>query len=153
MRRELDFYTGEEVIQEIERLRCDGYEKTKNWNLSQICEHLTGTMRGGMDGFGFRLPWILRATLVKWIFRYSLRRRKLFSGAPTLPFLKPNSSTQSDDDQVIDECIAETRRAMAFDGSLENYALLDNLTVEDWQQFMWLHASHHLSFLKPNEEP
>ena len=153
MRRELDFRTGEEVIQEIERLRRDGYEKSKSWNLSQICEHLTATMRGGMDGFGFRLPWILRATLVKWIFRYSLRSRKLFAGAPTLRVLKPKSSCQADDDQVIDECIAETRRAMVFDGSLENYAMLDNLTVKDWQQFMWLHASHHLSFLRPTEKP
>ena len=30
MRRQLGFHMGDEVIQEIKRLRRDGYEKTKN---------------------------------------------------------------------------------------------------------------------------
>ena len=47
--RNLDFTSGDQVIAEIQRLREVGYKKTKNWNLTQICEHLTKTMRGGMD--------------------------------------------------------------------------------------------------------
>ncbi|MEC8554141.1 MAG: DUF1569 domain-containing protein [Planctomycetota bacterium] len=70
-----------------------------------------------------------------------------------MPVLKPRVLAQTDEDQVIDECTAETRRAMAFEGSLENYALLDDLTVQDRRQFMWLDASHHLSFLTPTGKP
>ena len=150
-RRKLDFHRAEEVIAEIEGLRSSGYTKTKNWNLSQVCEHLNGTMKGGMDGFGFRLPWVLRATFVKWAFRYALSKRTLLSGAPTFRMLKPKADRAQDDDDVIDECIATLRRAESFDGSLVDYALLDNLSVNEWRDFMWIHAAHHLSFLVPTD--
>ncbi len=148
-RRSLDFHNGDEVVAEIEKLRSSGYAKSKNWNLTQVCEHLTGTMNGGMDGFGFRLPWILRATVVKWGFRHYLKTRKLVAGAPTFPVLRPKSDGVADDDAVIDECIQTLRRANQFEGPIENYALLDDVDVEDWKQFMWIHASHHLGFLVP----
>ncbi|SMP59413.1 Protein of unknown function [Neorhodopirellula lusitana] len=149
-KRTLDFHTGDEVIAEIQRLRRDGYTKTKQWNLTQICEHLTATMAGGMDGFGFRLPWILRSTIVKWIFNRMLRTRKMSSG-PTLDRLKPQSEAGPDDDAVIDHCIAVVERAQGFAGPLDDYPFLDNLKVEDWQQFCWMHAGHHLGFLSPNQ--
>lgn len=147
-KRKLDFHTADEVIAEIERLRSGGYSKTKNWNLTQICEHLNATTTGGMDGFGFRLPWILRATIIKWIFNRMLKTRKMSSG-PTMDRLKPKTESGADDDAIINQCIATLRRAKAFEGPIENYPFLNELKVADWQQFMWMHASHHLSFLIP----
>jgi len=97
--RKLDFHTSDELIAEIERLRSQGYHKTKNWNLTQICEHLTYTMSGGMEGFGFRVPWILRATVIKWVFSRILRTRKM-TGGPTLGRLKPKSESGPDDDAI-----------------------------------------------------
>lgn len=149
-KRSLDFHSGDEVIAEIKRLRVDGYSIGKNWNLTQICEHLNATMTGGMDGFGFRLPWILRATIIKWMFDRMLRTRKLSSG-PTLDRLKPKSADGPDDDAIIDDFIATVQRGQAFEGPIENYPFLNELKVEDWQQFMWMHAGHHLGFLVPNE--
>ena len=150
-RRKLDFHTGDEVIAEIQRLRTSGYERTKNWNLTQICEHLTYTMNGGMEGFGFRLPWILRATVLKPFFSRMLRTRKMMSG-PTLGRLKPKTESGPDDDAIIDHCLETITKAESFDGSLEDYPFLDNLKVEDWRQLMWMHAGHHLGFLVPNEQ-
>ncbi len=149
-KRKLDFHTGDEVLAEIENLRQKGYVKTKNWNLTQICEHLIKTMNGGMDGFGFRLPWLLRATILKWIFRRILRTRKMSSG-PTLKSLKPQAESGPEDDATIDACLEVVRRAMAFEGSMDDYPFLDGLTHEDWRQFMWMHAGHHLGFLIPRE--
>lgn len=148
-RRKIDFRSADEVIADIKMLQSKGYEKVGNWNLTQICEHLAGTMNGGMDGFGFRLPWILRATVVRWGFRYALKKRKLGSGFPTFKVLRPKHSEEQEDGSIIDACIASCRRAGSFDGSLEEYALLNNLDVKDWRDFMWIHASHHLSFLLP----
>ena len=138
-KRSLDFHTGDEVIAEIEGLRKSGYQQSKNWNLTQICEHLDATMTGGMDGFGFRLPWIFRATIIKWIFRRMLRTRKMSSG-PTIERLKPKSAAGADDDNIIDNCIATVERAKTFVGPIEDYPFLDDLDVEDWRQFMWMHA-------------
>ncbi|MEM1224301.1 MAG: DUF1569 domain-containing protein [Planctomycetota bacterium] len=147
-KRTLDFHTADEVVAEINRLRAQGYDKTKNWNLTQICEHLTATMSGGMDGFGFRLPWVLRATVMKWIFQRMLRTRKMVSG-PTLERLKPKSAEGPDDDAIIDTCFATIDRARSWDGSMDDYPFLDHLSAEDWKQFMWMHAAHHLGFLVP----
>lgn len=150
-KRELDFQNGDEVIAEIQSLRESGYTKSKNWNLTQACEHLTKTMAGGMDGFGFRLPWLLRATVIKWVFQRMLKTRKMSSG-PTLKRLKPESEPGADDDVIIDHCIATIERAKQFDGSLEDYPFLDDLKVDDWRQFMWMHAGHHLGFLLPKND-
>ncbi|WDQ17216.1 DUF1569 domain-containing protein [Rhodopirellula sp. P2] len=147
-KRSLDFHTGDEVIAEIKRLQADGYTQNKNWNLTQICEHLTVIMTGGMEGFGFRLPKILRATALKWIFGRILRQRRMAS-APTLDRLKPKSPDGPDDSKVMEECIATIRRASAFEGAMKEYPFLDGLTPEQWRQFMWLHAAHHLGFLTP----
>ncbi len=149
-KRTLDFHTGDEVVAEIRRLRSGGYTKSKNWNLTQACEHLTATMTGGMDGFGFRLPWILRATVIQWVFTRILRTRKMSSG-PTLKRLKPKTDVGPDDDTIIDNCIAVSERAKMFKGPIEDYPFLDDLDIEDWRQLMWMHAGHHLGFLIPRE--
>lgn len=150
-RRNIDFHSANQIIEDVNHLRENGYQMLGKWNLTQMCQHLDGTMSGGMDGFGFRLPWILRATVANWGFRYALRSRKIGRGFPTFRILKPTHSDADDDNSVIDACIQTIKRADAFDGSLENYPLLNNLSVEDWKSFMWLHAAHHLSFLIPNK--
>ncbi len=151
-RRTLDFRSADEVIEEIQRIRAVRYQRAGNWSLTQICQHLTATMNGGMDGFGFRLPWILRATLCKWAFGYSLKKRKLGSGYPTFKMLKPDAVESADDDALIDECIRSIRRAAEFEGPIRDYPLLDNISVDDWRDFMWIHASHHLGFLIPKSD-
>lgn len=60
---------------------------------------------------------------------------------------------RSADDVIIDACVDSCRRADGFNGSMEEYALLDNLSVDDWRDFMWIHAAHHLSFLIPMNSP
>ncbi|MCC9642849.1 DUF1569 domain-containing protein [Rhodopirellula sp. JC740] len=147
-KRQLDFHSGEEVIAEIERLQGTQYDKLKNWNLTQICEHLDVIMRGGMEGFGFRMPKLLRATVLKWVFGRMLRQRKM-SSAPTLDRLKPKSPGDAEDEQIIQRCIATIREASTFEGSMDQYPFLDDLTPEQWRQFMWIHAAHHLGFLLP----
>lgn len=146
-KRILDFHSGDEVIAEIVRLQKDGYVQLKNWNLTQACEHLTATMQGGMEGFGFRAPWILRRTIIKWMFAGILKKRRMGS-APTLDRLKPKSDGV-ENEAVIQQCIDTIQSAAAFEGPLEDYPFLDDLSVDDWRQFMWIHAAHHLGFLIP----
>ncbi len=151
-RRNLDLKSAQEIVDEIQLLQDQGYVQTGNWNLTQICEHLTATMKGGMEGFGFRLPWVLRATVLKWSFKHILKTRKLNSGFPTFSVLKPKHSGLEDDQPTIVLCMETCLRASAFPGPMTDYALVDDLSVQDWRDFMWIHASHHLSFLIPNEQ-
>lgn len=148
-RRELDLRSGEEVIQEIERLRNAGYVRCGTWNLSQVCEHLDKTMQLGMQGGDFRLPKILRATLGKWFFRRALSKRKLPSGLPSHKSLMPGGNEIVDSEPTIDACIATLRKASDFKGPIKNYPLLDHVEPSLWREMMWIHAAHHLSFLLP----
>lgn len=148
-KRELDFRSAEDVIAEIERLRINGYSRSKRWNLTQACEHLTKTMEGEMNGLGFRLPRILRRTVGDWMTRRVLKTRSMPS-VPTLPSLKPTFGGDREDPAVIERCVATLRQAESFDGSLDDYPFVDGLTHQQWRQFMWIHAAHHLGFLVPN---
>lgn len=149
-KRTIDLQNADEVIAEIERLRTWGYTPTKRWNLSQVCQHLTKTMEGEMSGLGFRIPWLLRRTVGTWLTRRVLSKRTMPS-VPTLPSLQPDHR-ETDDDSLVDECVVSVRRCEEFDGSLRDYPFVDGLTHDQWRQFMWIHASHHLSYLVPTEE-
>ena len=147
-KRRLLFNSANDVREEIEKLQRQDYRKLKNWNLSQICEHLTKTMQGEMDGLGFRLPWILRKTVGSWLTAWVLRTQSMPS-VPTLPSLKPIHQFESDNDETIRKCIDTLQTVEAFDGSLREYPFVDGITHEQWRQFMWIHAAHHLGFLHP----
>ena len=148
-RRELDFRSADEVIADIHFLQECGYKTLKNWNLTQICEHLTATMDVALRPSGKRAPWILRATIFRWFVSRMLKTRRIMSGAPTLKQLIPQSPPETEDREQIEKCIAKLREAESYPGPIRDYPLLDDFSVEDWKSFMWLHAAHHLSFLVP----
>jgi len=150
-KRKLDFQTADDVVAEIEKLRGDGYLKLKRWNLTQVGEHLTKTMEGEMNGLGFRIPWILRRTVGNWMTRRVLKNRSMPS-VPTLPSLLPTAGDVAEDSAVIDRCIATIRKAELFSGSLDDYPFVDGLRHDEWRQFMWIHAAHHLGFLIPTKQ-
>ena len=149
-KRKLNFENADQVIKDIESLRSAGYQQLKNWNLTQICDHLTRVMVGEMDGLGFRLPWILRRTVGVMMTNHVLKKRRMPT-VPTLPSMKPEPQTH-DSEEVINACVAAVRRTESFAGSLADYPFVDGLTHDQWRQFMWIHAAHHLGYLIPNCE-
>jgi len=67
MRRSLQFENLEQVIAEVDSLLAQGYEKSGNWSLGQICWHMRLTMQSNMSGYptwmvvlGFPLRPLLR---------------------------------------------------------------------------------------------
>jgi hypothetical protein len=147
--RDLDFHSADDVVAEITRLRTEGYTQTGQWNLTQICEHLSETTRRGMDGFGKRLPWLFRKTIGPMLFNRVLKTRKFPAGVKTFDGLEPTASPERDDPAMIDACIAMTRRAADFPGPLPPHPLVDNLAVDRWHELLWIHAAHHLGYLVP----
>lgn len=147
-KRQLDLHSLDQVIAEIESLRDKGYTAHGNWNLSQIGEHLTGTMRIGIDGDEPRLPWAMRK-LFGPMFRFFIWRRFMPSGAGTLPRLQPEELTE-DDPEKIDRCLATLAEARDFQGPLPPYPLMDGMTLPMWKDLMIIHAQHHLRFLTPH---
>ncbi len=147
--RKLNFESGDEVIAEIDRLRRSGYEATGKWNLTQICQHLTKTIRLGLEGARVRMPWLIRKTLGAWIFGRILRTGRFLSNVSAPDILKPEVPRGPDDPALIEECKSWIARARDFEGPMPPHPLVDGLTVEKWQRLMWIHAAHHLGFLVP----
>lgn len=149
--RQLRLHTLDEVAADIRRLREGGYEKGGEWSLPQMCEHLTGTMRIGLDGSMKPFPWVLRATLgnaMFWLF--VSRTLKPGKGVKTLPQLEPGANIEPDDSEPIDRCLATLAEARDRTEPLPPYPFTTKISNNRWRDMMVAHSEHHLEFLRPN---
>ncbi len=146
-RRSLKFNDYSEIIQEIENLQKNGYKKGGNWNLGQICRHISYYHKGSLDGFSKMLPWIVRVTLGKLFLKKMLSQTETKEGIQTDP--KSVFTPEPDEKPAIDEAIALLKRLKTNIGQLHPSALFGDLTNEEWRTLHLGHAAHHLSFLHP----
>ena len=149
-RRGLDFRDADAVISELRRLS-SGYIILGNWNLTQICEHLSASIQIGLTGTDKRMPWFVRKILGRPILNRILGTRRMWSGLPAMKALVPKSSGVSEDYDCIQRCVTLHERAGNVEGPLPPDPFCD-MTTEEWKQFTWIHAAHHLSFLAPIAE-
>ncbi len=147
-RRQLDFHAASEVIHEVERLRSTGYKMLGNWNLAQICDHLSKTIEVGLRPHVSRMPWIIRKLAGQRMINAWLKHRSMRPGAMTAPFLIPQEMSEQDDPALIERYLDHVREADSFLGPLPPY-ILGEISLENWKQLQWIHASHHLGFLIP----
>jgi hypothetical protein len=146
-RRDLRLHSFDEAIAEVQRLRDRGYTPQGKWSLSQACDHLTKTMRVGLDGSMTRMPWLVRK-MVWPLSRWVLWRGKMMPGAPAPAPVLP--SEVRDDPAAIELCLATLAEARDRVDPIPPYVLCDGLSLEDWKRLMVIHAQHHLSFLQPH---
>lgn len=147
-RRDLSFKTYDEIIAEIKNLKQSGYEIGSNWNLGQICRHISYFMKGSLDGFEKEFPWILRVTIGK------LLKKKLFS----TPRSKPNGPTdpnaifqkEEDDKEAIELALNLLERLKNQTEPLKPSSIFGELTNDEWNYLHKRHWAGHLSFLIPN---
>jgi hypothetical protein len=149
-RRSLEFRDADAVIAEIRHLQESGYSILGKWNLAQMCEHLSGTLRIGLDGGNGRMPWALRKLVGEPMVRRIIRTRRMMSGVPAPKEIIPKASGDMDDPSAIDDCITLLERARDAAGPLPPHPLGD-MSVDEWKQLNWVHCAHHLSFLVPKK--
>ena len=71
--RKLAFATLDDVVRDAENLLAVGYDTAGNWDLAQVCSHLTEWLRFPLDGFP-KMPVFLRP--VFWLFRKTVGKAK-----------------------------------------------------------------------------
>ena len=151
-RRPLKFDLLQTSVEEIQELREHGYTMAGNWNLSQICQHLSKTLKISIEGAPFRLPFLLRP-FARWLLFDSVMR-----GRPTrLPLIAP-SQFQPDEPENVDQHIANYQelvgKVTAADAQLiSDHPVFGRVSLEEWRKFHCWHAAHHLSFLQPTTDP
>ena len=84
-RRELDFSTYNDVIAELDSLQSTGYQQLGQWTLGQICRHLSYYLRGSLEGFVFKLPWVVRKFVGRPLLKRVLTTRHIPAGNRTIP--------------------------------------------------------------------
>lgn len=152
-RRELRFNNLDEVIDDVDRLRQRGYDKAGNWDLAQVCGHLTKWLSYPLDGFprsgcfvGMML-WLMRITVGKSIKRKILATGKFKEGGPTIPESVPVSG--DDDAAAVSKLKEEIERFKNYNGVFHPSPLFGAMPKDELAQLHAIHCAHHLSFLVP----
>lgn len=148
-RRPLDFKNTDEVRQEVQRLLNGGYRKAGNWDLAQMCDHLTAVMEGSIDGFRFGdWSWLWRRVLGPVAIRYVLWSRKMMQGLECPdPSFCPSGKTPAD--ESVRRFLEVLKRVDEHTGAFKPHPALGKIDGDEWRQIHLIHAAHHFSFLIP----
>jgi hypothetical protein len=149
--RQLQFNDFAEVLAEVDRLHREGYEKLGQWDLAQVCDHLTYFMQGSLDGFTFRVPWLLKVLFGRFMLRRILKQRRMKAGIPTPQ--KPPPPVGGDEAAAVARFRQVVERFQAHQGELRPSPFFGHLTPQQWRDLHLIHCAHHLGFLAPKPGP
>jgi hypothetical protein len=151
-RRQIQFATLDEAVRDAENLLARGYDKTGNWDLGQICNHLAEWLKYPMDGYP-RVPlllrpvfWLMKATVGKRMGRQMVEGGTMKTGMQTAP---QSVFPPGGDAAAVANYRATVERWKAYAGPYHPSPLFGGLGRADWDRGHCVHAAHHLSFLVP----
>ncbi len=148
-RRDLDLPDLDAVVREARRLNEVGYRKAGQWDLAQACEHSTMPMNQSIDGFVFNAPLPVRLIATLFMKKSFFAKRHIKAGlkapAPMVP--EPGHDPAA----AIQAMHDAADRVKNHRGEFKPHPVFGRLTHQQWQDFLTIHAMHHLSFLLPNE--
>ena len=152
-RRHLTFASLDAVVRDVEELAAKGYEKTGNWDLAQMCNHLVEWIKYPLDGYP-KIPlfirpvvWLMKVTVGKRTGRALIEGRGMKPGTQTLPqTVFPGGQ---DEAAAVANYKAVVERWKAHTGPLHVSPLFGTLTRDEWNRAQCGHAAHHLSLLVP----
>jgi len=150
-RRELAFDDLDAVIRDVEELSASGYDRVGNWDLTQVCGHLSDWMRYAIDGYPKApLPirvmlWGMKVTIGKRELRKILESGSMRAGNPTFRDTIP--SPGGDEAVAIEQLREVVRRFKSHEGKFQPSPLFGELDREAMTRLQLVHCAHHLSFL------
>jgi hypothetical protein len=146
-RRPLRFSTLDEVMPEVERL-LRGHTTVGRWSLGQICNHLTSTIVGSIDGFPVHAPWLVRKTIGAVVKRRLLATGQMREGVKLPEKFHPQPGL---DDRAEAEALrAAIHLYSAHTGDMAFHPMFGVLGRDEWTRLHCIHCAHHLSFARPS---
>ena len=149
-RRPILLTSFDEVLAECNALFDSGYRKVGNWSLADACEHLQRSQDASISGyprwmslFAPLRPFVRRLMLPR------LLRGDSPAGLPTASTLVPKNSYN--DETAIEALEQSMQRLRTHDGSFVPHPGFGLMNLPELERFHSAHASHHLSFLIPQE--
>jgi Protein of unknown function (DUF1569) len=145
-RRTLTFASLAEVMPEVDRLLA-GHRMLGQWTLGQMCNHLSGSIVGSVEGFPVKPPWIIRKTIGPLIVRRILKEGRMREGVKLPEKYCPKPGL---DDRAEAEALrAAIRLFSAHTGPFAAHPLGSPLPRETWERLHCIHCAHHLGFAVP----
>jgi hypothetical protein len=145
--RQLQFKDFAEVCAEVDRLHREGHDKLGQWDLAQVCDHLTYFVQASLDGATFRVPWLVKVLFGRLVLRRILKEGRMKEGAPTPQ--KPLPTAGGDEAAAVARFKQVIERFQAHQGEFHASPFFGYLTPEQWRELHLIHCAHHLGFLSP----
>jgi hypothetical protein len=146
-RRRLDFKSFQDALADIDHLRAAGYDRSGNWDLSQILDHVGEGMRTAMRGNEHQGPWIIRKLIGPILLKRVLRQRRMKAGIKVPDWWLPGPT--HDESAAVTQFRDEVSAFQAMTTTPFPHPFLGKLTREQWNDLVLIHAAHHLGFLVP----
>lgn len=145
--RDLYFERFEDVLTDVERLVQNGYERAGNWDLAQVLDHLTFFLKGAVDGYTFKVPWILKVLLGKVVLNRILKQKKMKRGVFTPQ--KPLPQSGGDQAAAVERFRDAVHRFVQYQDEYHESPFFGKVSRADVQQLNLIHCGHHLGYLIP----
>jgi hypothetical protein len=143
----MQFRDHNELVQEINRLHQNGYQKVGNLDLAQICDHCSYFVEGTLDGHTFRVPWLLKVLFGRMALRRTMKTKRIKPGLPSPQ--KPMPAPGGDEVKAMARLHHAMERLKAHSGEMHPSPFFGYLTPQEWREFHLIHCAHHLGFLVP----
>lgn len=147
--REIRLNTLDEAIDECRALHGSGYERTGNWSLGQMCNHIRLTMEANMHGYPGWMSTLglpLRPVLRRFALPRLLEGRSI-KGVRTAGMFVPADDLQDADElEKFEACV---RSFQSSDEPLHPHPGFGRMTRPEFERFHAAHTAHHLSYLTP----
>ncbi len=150
----LSFSSLEEVQQQLDLLRQNGYDQAGNWNLAQVCEHLRDWFLYMLDGYPTApipiswMLWAMRVTVGRSMLAKILRSGKMATGGPTMK-QTVHSAQEFDNADAVRRLKEVIVRFQSHQGPCCTSPLFGEFSAEEGLKLQLIHCAHHLSFLIP----
>jgi hypothetical protein len=146
-RRNLHLESLDDILTEVDRLGRGPVKSLGNWSPGENLSHIAKTMTCSLDGFHFKMPWLLR------VFCKVMKGRLLSMQMPAgfklskegAADLDPSPTDWAEGVRLLRTAIDRLKRE---DQRLPSPAF-GVMTREEWDRLHCRHAELHLSFLVP----
>jgi len=146
-RPDLHFNSYDQLLADARNLHTTDWEKSGQWPLAMICDHLARWINGMLDGGLPRVPG-----LFQWITRFIIRRMVRKQKYPTLPIHAPAALKPAADisaSTAIAALAEAVARLQKLTGPIIQTHPFGPMPADDFRGLTLLHAAHHLAFLRP----
>lgn len=145
--RDLDFKNFDEVLADVERLHRQGYDRAGNWDLAQVLDHLRFFLSGAVDGYKFKVPWLIKVILGKVVLNRILTQKKMKRGVftPQKPLPEPGGNEA----EAVARFNEALRRFISHQGEYKESPFFGKVSREQCHELNLIHCRHHLGYLIP----